>query len=141
MRKKKKKLRGIGGWLLIILFICIISWITNFILFVQISTLIRTQTVEIFISAFFLLAYLFLMGSTIFMILAKKKSATKLFIISIIIGAIFLIWHYLIVPLIYLSKKIVIFPNLLTIIINITITILIIFYLIKSKRVKNTFRK
>jgi hypothetical protein len=142
-KKKNRELRGIGGWLIVILLLCILSWISNFVLLVQKITSITIQTPKgVFISASLLLIYLFFIGFTIFMILTKKKLAIKLFIISMVIGAIFLIWYYLISLLIYstnISNQI--FSNLLTIIINIAITALIALYFIKSKRVKNTLIK
>lgn len=143
MKEKKKQLKGIGGWLLIILFICIFSWISNFVLLIQkIISITIHASAGLFISASLLLIYSIFLGATVLMILTKKKLAITLFIISIVTGAIFLIWYYLISLLIYstnISNKI--FQNLLTIIINITITIVIAFYFIKSKRVKNTLIK
>ena len=143
MKEKKKQLKGIGGWLIVVLLLCVLSWISNFVLLIQkIISITNQAKIGVFISASLLLIYLLFMGATIFMILTKKKLAIKLFIISIIVGAIFLIWYYLISLLIYsanIGDKL--FSNLLTIVINITITILIAFYLIKSKRVKNTLIK
>ena len=143
MKEKKKWLKGIGGWLIVVLLLCVLSWISNFVLLIQkIISITNQAKIGVFISASLLLIYLLFMGATIFMILTKKKLAIKLFIISIIVGAIFLIWYYLISLLIYstnISNQI--FPNLLTIILNITVTVLIAFYFIKSKRVKNTFVK
>ena len=143
MKEKKKQLKGIGGWLIVVLLLCVLSWISNFVLLIQkIISITNQAKIGVFISASLLLIYLLFMGGTIFMILTKKKSAIRWFIISIVVGAIFLIWYYLISLLIYstnISNQI--FPNLLTIILNITVTVLIAFYFIKSKRVKNTFVK
>ena len=143
MKEKKKQLKGIGGWLIVVLLLCVLSWISNFVLLIQkIISITNQAKIGVFISASLLLIYLLFMGATIFMILTKKKLAIKLFIISIIVGAIFLIWYYLISLLIYsanIGDKL--FSNLLTIVINIAISILIAFYFIKSKRVKNTLIK
>ena len=143
MAKWNKGLKGISGWLIAVLLLCMLSWISNFVLLIQkiISITIQPR-IGIFVSASLLLIYSFFMGATIFMILTKKKSAIRWFIISIVIGAIFLIWYYLISLLIYYPGQISQIPsNLLTIIINVAITVLIAFSFIKSRRVKNTFVK
>jgi len=140
----KNSIKGVGGWLLVVVLLCILSGISNFILLVQRIIIIFTSQAKagVFISASLLFIYCFLIWLTVFMILAKKKFAIKSFITAVIIGALFLIWYYLVSTLIYLQYTSgQIFSNLLIVIINICITILIAFYLTKSTRVKNTLTK
>jgi hypothetical protein len=143
MKRGKNSIKGIGGWLLVVLLDFIFSTITTFILFMQKLMAILTNQAKfgVYISAFLLLAYCISITITIFMILTKRKLAIKIFIITAVIGAIFLIWYYLISQLIYYYNLNQIISNLIFVLINLAITVLIAAYLIKSKRVKNTLTK
>ncbi|MBS3077811.1 DUF2569 family protein [Candidatus Pacearchaeota archaeon] len=133
--------KGIGGWLLVVLLMCILSGISNFILLVQKITNIFTLNVlqGVYLSAFLLLVYCIFIGITIFMILTKKKFAVKSFIIAAIVGTVFLIWYYIVAQLIY-NPNVPIISNLIIVIVNISINILVAAYLTKSRRVKNTLK-
>jgi hypothetical protein len=142
--KTDKSVKGINGWLLVILLDFIFSGINVFILLLQKLTGIFTNQAKIgvYISAFLLLTYCIFLSITIFMILTKRKSAIKTFFITAIIGAIFLFWYYLLSSLIYhqfTSEQM--FFNWIIVIVNIALTVLIAFYFMKSKRVKNTLVK
>ncbi len=130
-----KKIEGIGGWLLVLIFDLIFSSISNsFILFGKIN--------QKGISSFFLGAYILFTTITLFMILFKKRAAIRTFIAGALAGAAFLIWDFLVLPFGFLSKNPkALFFNLFFIIANITITVIITLYLLKSKRVKNTLKK
>lgn len=130
-----KKIEGIGGWLLVLIFDLIFSSISNsFILFGKIN--------QKGISSFFLGAYILFTTITLFMILFKKRAAIRTFIAGALAGAAFLIWDFLVLPFGFLSTNPkALFFNLFFIIANITITVIITLYLLKSKRVKNTLKK
>jgi len=142
MKRGKNSIKGIGGWLLVVLLDFIFSAITLFILLIEKINMIFTGQAKfgVYISSFLLLAYCISISITIFMILTKRKLAIRTFIITAIIGTIFLIWYYLISQLIFNYNSQII-SNLIFVLINIAITVLIGLYLIKSKRVKNTLKK
>lgn len=130
-----KKIEGIGGWLLVLIFDLIFSSISNsFILFQKIN--------QKGISSFLLGAYILFITITLFMILFKKRAAIRTFIAGAIAGAAFLIWDFIVLPFEFLSTNPkALFFNLFFIIANIAITVIIALYLLKSKRVKNTLKK
>jgi len=139
--KINSSVKGIGGWLLVILLNFFISGLNVFILLIQKLMGIFTNRAKtgVYISAFLLLMYCIFISITIFLILNKKKFAIKSFFITAIIGIIFIIWYYLLSSLIYhqfTSQQM--FYNWIIVIVNIAWTILIAFYFIKSRRVKNT---
>jgi hypothetical protein len=139
------KIKGIGGWLLIVLLDFIISGIINLNLLIQKITLLsapNTKPLGVLISITLLLIYCTFIFISAFMILTKRKFAIKSFLVAAIAGTIFIIWYYLIAILIYYQHTFnQIFSNSLIVIINIAIVVLIAFYLFKSKRVKNTLVK
>ena len=140
MGKKEKGPNGIGGWLLVVLLLCILSAISNLALLIQkLASIITQFKVGILISAVLLLVYSTLIWITIFMIFKKKKSAIKGYIYSFIAGTLFVIWYYLVSWLIYFPDQTVqIVQNLIIIFVNVLIMALMLLYLLKSKRVKNT---
>jgi len=140
MGKKEKGPDGIGGWLLVVLLLCILSAISNLALLIQkLASIITQFKVGILISAVLLLVYSTLIWITIFMIFKKKKSAIKGYIYSFIAGTLFVIWYYLVSWLIYFPDQTVqIVQNLIIIFVNVLIMALMLLYLLKSKRVKNT---
>jgi uncharacterized membrane protein len=82
------------------------------------------------------------MGITIFSIVSKKKSAVRNYIITIVIGAIFLIWYYLLSSLIYHQfSPAQMLSNWMNVIVNIAITFGIAVYLVNSQSVKKTLTK
>ena len=142
----KKSLKGqinkIGGWLILVLIICIYSAISALYLLMNKLVAIFTKTIStgVYISTLFLITYLGLILITIFFIMKKRKKTIKIFIITAIVGAIFSLWHSLIGPLIYFPdlKIETIIYNLLIVIINLVILLLVLFYFLRSKRVKRT---
>jgi hypothetical protein len=146
MKKEKinNSVKGIGGWLLIVLLDLFISGLSTFILFIQKIILILTGQAKlgVYLSAFLLLIYCIFISITIFMILNKRKLAIKTFFITAIIGTVFLIWYYLLSSLIYHQfTPEQMFSNWIIVIVNIALTVLIAFYFMKSKRAKNTLLK
>jgi hypothetical protein len=142
--KANDPISSIGGWLLIVLLGLILSAISIFILLIQKLVVIFSSHARtgVYISAILLIGYCAFISITIFMILKRRKIAIKTFIVSAIIGAIFLIWYYIVSQLIYdpdYMKQLT--NNILFVIVNIAITIVIGCYLIKSKRVKNTLTR
>lgn len=140
-KKKGKKLQGINGWLAIVLAIFILSAINSIILLNQkISVLVYLSfRIGVLISAVLLFVYCFFILFSIFLMLKKKKIAVKISITTLIIGIIFLIWYDIVGMIIFYGKLIL--ADLINFLINLVIMIVVILYLKKSKRVKNTLVK
>jgi len=142
--RAKKPICEIKGWLLIILILCILSEISNFVVLIQklIAIFNAQAQLGVYISALLLIAYCILMGITIFSIINKKKSAVRNYIITIVLGAIFLIWYYLLSSLIYHQfSPAQMLSNWMNVIVNIAITFGIAVYLVNSQSVKKTLTK
>lgn len=143
-RKRNKQTKKIGGWLLVLLLDLFVSGLIMSIFFLQrvIAILSSQATLGVYISTCLLFFYELFIGITIFKILTKKKSAIKTFIITAIVGAIFVIWYYLLSSLIYhqFSSEQMVY-NWINVIFNIALTVVMAIYLIKSKRVKKTLIK
>jgi hypothetical protein len=140
MGKKEKVPKGIGGWLLVVLLLCILSAVSNLnILIPRLISVITQFKIGVLISAALLLVYYIFMGMTILMIFKKKKLAIKGYTYSFITGALFMIWYHLVAWFIYFPDKTVqIAQNFVAVLVSILIMALILLYLLKSKRVKNT---
>jgi len=139
----KSKLKGINGWIIIILILFAFSALNAFYLIVQRLIWIFTQQIEwgVKVSLFLLITYFTLICFSLYFILEKKKKAVKMSIISLVFGAVFALWYYVIGRLIFLYGKTMIISGIFSFIINLAIIILVIFYFKKSKRVKNTLIK
>jgi hypothetical protein len=139
--KKTKKLSGIGGWLLIILIEFILSAISSIFLLAQkvISIAQGKALLGVYVSIILLLFYLAFIIASICLILLKKKRATKIVMTTLIISIVFAVWYYFLGRLI-ITKQ-VLADDLLLCLIDLTISVLMIFYFKKSKRVKNTLVK
>lgn len=140
----EKKLNGIGGWLILITLMFIFSAIANTYLLIQkIILLFNNPSLGIYISAILSGIYCVLIWLSIIFIFMKKKIAIKLFIYVIVAGTIFIFWYFLISQLIYSSLNFmeILQNNLIIILFNLIINILVVIYLLKSKRVKTTLTK
>lgn len=139
--KRNKQTKKIGGWLLVLLLDLFVSGLIMGIFFIQrvIAILSSQATLGVYISAFLLFLYGIFIIITIFKILTKKKSAISTFIVTAIVGVIFVIWYYLLSSLIYsqFSSEQMVY-NWINVIFNIALTVVMVLYLIKSKRVKKT---
>lgn len=142
--KSKQTSKKISGWLLLILGICFYSALfASNLLFQRINWIFNANAVTgfgVYISAILLIFYCIAIFTTIVFILMKKKLAIKMFIISGIFETLFTIWFYLIGQLIYFPEKASLIwkYNSIVVIINLAIILGIMFYLLKSKRVKET---
>jgi len=140
----EKKFKGIGGWLILITLMFIFSAIANTYLLIQkIILLFNNPSLGIYISAILSGIYCVLIWLSIIFIFMKKKIAVKLFIYAIVAGTIFIFWYFLISQLIYSSLNFmeILQNNIIIILFNLIINILVVIYLLKSKRVKNTLIK
>ena len=145
MKRKRKQVRrnlkGIAGWLAVVLIIFIISALNNSYLLIQRIVWMFTMTIGlgVYISMLILLVYSFLIWYSVYLILKKRKKAVKLSIIALIAGFIFGLWFYLIGKIIFTKfTKLIIISGIPVILFNLILIIAIISYLKKSKRVKAT---
>lgn len=140
--KPKSKLGGIWGWLLVALLLCIYSAIYSTNLLIQRAWAIVSQTAAagVYISAIILIFYCLFIWATVYLVIAKKKKAIKAYIGAVISGVIFNLWFMIIGQWIYYPayiKEILIY-NSPALLFNLALTFGILFYFLKSKRVKKT---
>lgn len=148
MAKKKlknKKLASIGGWLLAIIVVLVLSWLSAArLLYERISLFVTKGTVSygVHISMFLLAVYCVFLGYSLYLILKKRKIAIKTSIISLVIGLVFSLWYYIIGRFIFFSsQQQFIASGFVSFFTNLIIAVAIIFYLKTSKRIKNTLVK
>lgn len=144
-KRKVKRVSGLGGWLLIVLMLFILSWISAAkLLYERVVLLIENGSVSygVHISMFFLAVYCIFLGYSIYLALKKKRIAVKTSIISLAVGIIFLLWYYVVGRIIfYSSQQNLIASGFVFFLTNLILAVLISVYLKSSKRVKNTFVK
>lgn len=147
-RKSKKsggKLEGIGGLLIPVLILCFYSAISSTWLLIQkITLIVNNQALAgVYVSSILLVLYCVFIWLSIIFILMKKKSAVKMFVFSFISGALFSLWYFFIGQLIYFpqNKLTILRYGLSMVLFNIIVSFLVLFYLKKSKRMKNTLKK
>jgi hypothetical protein len=137
--KRQNKLKGISGWLMLVLILFFCSALNALYMLIQriVWAFTRTIGTGVYISMFFFLIYSVLLGVSICLILMKKKKAIKFSIIALTSGIVLNLWYYLIGQLIFNP-----YYNLFyipTLLVNLIILIGIMVYIKKSRRVKNTF--
>jgi hypothetical protein len=142
----KTKLKGISGWLAVIVILFVLSLLSALYLLIQRIIWIFTIQVGtgVYISSILLLIFCTLTAYSLFLIFKKKKKAIKFSIIALFAGFLFNLWFYLIGQLIFYpgqEKTQVITNGVYTNILNLALVFVIISYFRKSKRVKNTFVK
>ena len=144
-RKTDRKIKSIGGWLILILAIFTYSWISAFwLLYLRLKLLVIQGYVPIgvIVTMTILTAYCFFLGYSIILILKKRKQAIKITTVSLIIGLVFSAWYSVVGKLIFystLGAKAILAAGLISFLMNFIIALAIILYLKNSKRVKNTF--
>jgi len=142
---KKQKINKIGGWLILIIAIFILSALLSAYLLLHRLIWIFTLNVGIgvYISMFFLLVYSVLIWYSIYLILRKKRKAVNMSIIAMSAGLIFILWFFLIGQLIFTNydKVLIWIYGIIYLVSNLVLAILISVYLKISKRVKKTFVK
>lgn len=134
-----KDKKGINGWLIPVVLVCIFSALSNTYRLIQRIIAISTQNpaLGVYVSMALLVIYCILIWMVIIFIFMKKKAAIKSFIAAAISGTIFSFWFYLLSQLIYTPASSIV-GGLLAFLLNLIIVALILVYLLKSKRVKKT---
>ncbi len=137
-----KSPKGIGGWLAVVLAVLALALVSAVIMTAQrISPiLLGNASSGVYISLALLLPYVALLAYTIYLLIKKRKDAITMFISSAIIGGLFAIWFFIIGQAIYAPALFKLAWKLDAFIAasNIALSVAVAFYLLKSKRVKNT---
>ncbi len=136
MAAKNAKTKNLGGWLIIVLILFVLSFLSAFSLLVEkmLAILFLNIRFGVYISAIFLFY-------SIVLILQRKKKAYKTSIAALYIGILFSLWYFVIAQLIFYSNFRYFVLNTADFILNTAVLIILILYLKKSKRVKKTLVK
>ncbi|PIN78137.1 hypothetical protein COV15_00560 [Candidatus Woesearchaeota archaeon CG10_big_fil_rev_8_21_14_0_10_34_12] len=139
-----KKLNKITGWLIPVLIILIYSALSNSYILIQKFNAILYQPAAsgVYLTAALLALYLIFLWLTVAFIFLKKKKAKTAFLFTAVFGTIFSFWYYLVGQFIYYSYKaeFIITYNLPMVLVNLAITIAILLYFSKSKKLNQTLK-
>jgi hypothetical protein len=147
VNNKDKKLKGITGWLLIILFIFLVSALSSLILLFQKIKLFiidSFSSLGVLITIIILIAYCVFIYYGIYLMANEKKKAVKISFIVLILAILFEVWYRILAVIIFyngLDKINLLKFGLMYLMLNLFFIIAIFFYLRNSKRVKETLTK
>jgi len=143
MAAKKAKINNLGGWLIVVLVLFVLSFLSSFSLLVEkmLAILFLKVGFGVYVSAILLLIYSIFLLYSITLILQRKKKAYKTSIKTLYLGILFNLWYFVIAQLIFYINFNYFILNISNFICNTAISIILILYLKKSKRVKNTLVK
>jgi len=136
---KNKNPSKISGWLLILLIGFGLSALNFILLLAQKTLMILSGRAQwgVYLSAVLLLIYLVLIISSIFLILKKKRKSIQFSIAALIIGFIFIVWYTILGPILYYNSKGLSFGIVVTLV-NLLLSIIVVSYLKRSRRVRIT---
>jgi hypothetical protein len=144
----KDDLDGIDGWLVFVLVVFILSALNaTYLLIQRISWAFNPDKIVgtgVFISMFFLLLYCTLIWYAIYHLFEEKKQAVNASILALGAGLLFAFWFNIIGQWIYYvgdNKTAVLQSGSINFVFDLVVTIFLILYLKKSKRVKETFTR
>jgi len=140
MAAKNAKIKNLGGWLVLVLVLFLLSFISSFSLLVEkiLAILFLKIGFGVYISAILLLTYSVFLFYSIVLILQRKKKAYKTATKTLYIGILFNLWYFVIAQLLFYINLNYFILNISNFICNTAVSIVLILYLKKSKRVKKT---
>jgi len=143
MAAKNAKINNLGGWLIVVLALFILSFFSSFSLLVEkvLAILFLNVGFGVYISAVLLLIYSVFLFCSIVLILQRKKKAYKISIAALYTGILFSLWYFVIAQLLFYINSNYFMLNIADFTLNTAVSIILILYLKKSKRVKKTLVK